>query len=213
MRQRLKTSVAIIGLTLSLVGCTKEAATPRNTPADSPPQPAQQVESVPRQPADSTSVKVTPAETAKVVPHKKPMKPGSAPKQEMPGISAPPTGSGSEGTLFIVPAGTSIAIRTIESVDSRTDQPGRTYRAWVEAAVDPEGQSVIPKGVEARLVLSRVLSAGDFRGKTELQIVLDQIVLDHIVRQPTILGRRTDTWPGPTNLPMDWSAQRANRDD
>jgi len=108
-----------------------------------------------------------PAETAQPVDQQ------VSPTPETPAVVAPPA-----TRRVTIPAGTAVAIRTIESIDSRTDQPGQTYRASIDTAIAIANQVVIPRGADARLTLKRVLSAGDFRGKSELQVELDRIVVD-----------------------------------
>jgi len=69
-----------------------------------------------------------------------------------------------------VPAGTEIAIRTNEAIESKSASGGRTYAAQVEKEVaDAAGGVVIPRGSEARLIIR---DASDPTLKTT-QLVLD----------------------------------------
>jgi len=56
-----------------------------------------------------------------------------------------------------VPAGTEVSIRTDEAIDSRDASDGRSYAAQVASdVVDSNGNIVVPRGSEARLVVRNV---------------------------------------------------------
>jgi len=74
-----------------------------------------------------------------------------------------------------IPAGTQIAVRTIDSVDSKTDDVGQTFRASIDSALLVDGQVVLPKGGDVYLRLAQVSSAGDLRGRSELRLELSRI--------------------------------------
>lgn len=76
-----------------------------------------------------------------------------------------------------LPAGTSIPVRMIDPVDSKTDQVGQTYRASIDSDVMLNDQVVVPEGADARLKLMQVASAGKIKGKSQLQLQLDRIVI------------------------------------
>ena len=77
---------------------------------------------------------------------------------------------------ILLPAGTEIAIRTNERIQSRDTADGRTYSAQIAEDIrDTDGGIAIPKGTDARLVTRHVGNNGD--------IVLD---IDSVVVQ----GRR-----------------------
>ncbi len=78
---------------------------------------------------------------------------------ERPGENDPRTAQGDqlyldEGPLLA--AGTPIAIRVDEDIDSRTANPNQTYGATIDAdVVDDTGRTVIPRGSRAELVVRR----------------------------------------------------------
>lgn len=76
-----------------------------------------------------------------------------------------------------IPAGTQIAVRMIDSVDSKTDQVGQTFRGAIDSAVLVDGEIVISRGNDVDLRLTRVNSAGELRGRSELQLQLDRIIV------------------------------------
>jgi hypothetical protein len=89
----------------------------------------------------------------------------------------PPVATAPAVKHITIPVNTLIALRTIDSVDSRTDQVGQTFRASIDSDVTVDDQIAIPGGADASLKLTRVSSAGELRGKSELELQLDRIVV------------------------------------
>ena len=86
-----------------------------------------------------------------------------------------------------IPAGTSITVRMIESVDSKVAHLGQTFRASVDEPVVVNGQTVIPRGADALAKLVEDQQSGKFEGKTILTLALTDI---------TINGQMIDTTTG-----------------
>jgi hypothetical protein len=86
-----------------------------------------------------------------------------------------------------IPAGTSITVRMIESVDSKVAHLGQTFRASVDEPVLVNGQTVIPRGADALAKLVEDQQSGKFEGKTILTLALTDI---------TINGQMIDTTTG-----------------
>jgi hypothetical protein len=86
-----------------------------------------------------------------------------------------------------IPAGTSITVRMIESVDSKVAHLGQTFRASVDEPVLVNGQTVIPRGADALAKLVEDQQSGKFEGKTVLTLALTDI---------TINGQMIDTTTG-----------------
>jgi len=78
---------------------------------------------------------------------------------------------------WTVPSGTLVSVRMIDSVDSETGHVGQTFRASLDAPVTFDNETVFPKGAEAYVKLTKVQSAGNLKGKSELQLQLDRIFL------------------------------------
>jgi len=78
--------------------------------------------------------------------------------------AAPPPVSGPSGPE--VSAGTEISVRTIDSIDSKDDRIGQTYRASIDQPVMVNGQTVIPRGADAVVMLSAAQQSGKIEGKT-----------------------------------------------
>lgn len=90
----------------------------------------------------------------------------------------PATGKrlGAETREATLPAGTEITVMANQEIDSQSAQPGQTFPADVaENVVDEAGQTVIPKGSEAELVIRRVSSAGKVSGASDLALDLQSI--------------------------------------
>jgi hypothetical protein len=62
-------------------------------------------------------------------------------------------------------------------VDSRTDQVGQTFRASVDSDIIVDEDVVVPRHSDAYLRLIQVSSAGELRGKSELRLELERIVI------------------------------------
>lgn len=117
-------------------------------------------------PAVSASVVPPPDETADAVPAPQPAAP------------APPPPIHVVDTRDVtIPAGTEIAVRMIDSVDSGAAHEGGTFRGALDSAVLLDNQIVLPKGSDVYLKVTHVTSAGDLKGKSELQLSLDRIFI------------------------------------
>lgn len=77
-----------------------------------------------------------------------------------------------------VPEGTQIVVRTDQTIDSTVAREGQSYSAVVQEAVTgPDGQTLIPKGSEARLTI-RQISTGGTTGSPQLVLGLESINID-----------------------------------
>ena len=85
---------------------------------------------------------------------------------------APPM-SGADTTL---PTGSVITIITNQDIDSKAASPGQVFPADVaENIVDESGQTVIPKGSEAELVIRELGNKGTVSGTSDLVLDLQSI--------------------------------------
>jgi hypothetical protein len=134
---------------------------PDSTAADSPrsdPPPDSSQAAPDPQSADPQSATAAPASAA---PPSSPPVPSSSP--------AP------DGQAIVIPAGTSVLVRMIDSVDSSKNQVGDTFRASLEAALVVGNTVVAPKGAEAYGKLTQAKEAGKFSGTPELTLELTGI--------------------------------------
>ncbi len=97
---------------------------------------------------------------------------------------APPPAANAQYVGVMIPAGTDISVRTIDSVDSERDRRGQTYRASIDQPVIVNGQTVIPRGADAVVMLSDSQQSGKIEGKAVLTLEL---------RSVTVNGRMYDS--------------------
>ena len=77
-----------------------------------------------------------------------------------------------------IPANTSVVIRLIDPVDSKTDSLGQSYRASIDQPIYANGLQAVPRGADAVLKLVDSHQAGRFAGKTALTLRLDSFVMN-----------------------------------
>ena len=74
-----------------------------------------------------------------------------------------------------VEAGTSLAVRLVDSLDSETAQQGQTFKATLDSPLAVDGEVVIPEGYDVQGHVTEVQSAGKFEGRSVLALQLDRI--------------------------------------
>ena len=77
----------------------------------------------------------------------------------------------------VIPAGTVIAVRLIDTVDSSRIRPGQLFDATVNAPVLAGGRSLIPQGTRAKVMLAGLDLAGHIEGRSVLKLALASIVI------------------------------------
>ena len=153
-----------------------DASSASNTPQDQPPaRPPQATEAPPAGPA-------TPA--APVAPREEELTPATAPAQP-PQATPPVSSSGAPaapGQYTTIPAGTTVFIRMIDSVDSKQNKIGDTFHASLESALVVGNTEVAPRGADAYGKLTQAKQAGKISGAPELTLELTGIRIgDRIV--------------------------------
>jgi len=104
-----------------------------------------------------------------------PAAPPAAPAPPPPAV-APPAPKPPEH--LTIPSGTVVTIRTIDSIDSRSNRPGEEFAASVEAPVVVGDRVVVPRGSDARVRLVNAKSAGSMTGSSELQLELISVTVN-----------------------------------
>lgn len=145
--------------------------------------PMSQVASVNYGPGTAANTPVTqaqappPGQDASAAPPAAPASPADAPPDaptaSAPSADAPPAGHEyvPAETFHTIPAGTTLAVRTDQLIDSRTAAPGQTYSGVVaRAVVDSDGKVAIPRGASATLVIRDARAQGKVEGQSELAI-------------------------------------------
>jgi len=74
-------------------------------------------------------------------------------------------------TFRTIPAGTTISVRSNETIDSQRATAGQPFPALVaESVVDTDGRVAIPRGASATLVVRQVSGQGKMQGQSELVV-------------------------------------------
>lgn len=80
---------------------------------------------------------------------------------------------------YQVPAGTEIAVRTEETIDSGRAAEGQSYAAEVTRDVpDANGDVVVPRGSNAQMVIRSASQGGRFRGTSDMVLDLTSVSVD-----------------------------------
>ncbi len=75
-----------------------------------------------------------------------------------------------------VPANTIVTIRTIDSIDSKTNHAGEVFRASLDAPIVVDNRVIVPAGADAYIKLVDAKSAGHIAGRSELGLELSGIL-------------------------------------
>ena len=70
----------------------------------------------------------------------------------------------------IVPAGTTLRVRTIDPIDVDSTEAGMTFRGALDDPIMLDGSVVVPRGADVVLVASKVEQGGKFKGSDLLQL-------------------------------------------
>jgi BON domain len=104
------------------------------------------------------------------VPPVAPVTPPAAAPAPPPAAPAPPPPP--ERKEYVVPAGTTVSVRMIDSVDSSVNQAGEVFQASLDAPIVVGNDVVVPKGANVYVRLTSAASAGKMTGKSELHLQL-----------------------------------------
>jgi BON domain/YMGG-like Gly-zipper len=74
-----------------------------------------------------------------------------------------------------IPAGTSIQVQMIDSVDSATNKIGDTFLASLAAPIVVNNEVIIPKNADVQVKLESAKTSGKFTGQSELTLALDSV--------------------------------------
>ena len=74
-----------------------------------------------------------------------------------------------------VPAGTNIGVQMIDAISSKTNTAGQTFRASLSSPIVVGGQTVLPAGSGASVLLSDAKGAARIKGSSELEVRLVSI--------------------------------------
>ena len=78
-----------------------------------------------------------------------------------------------------IPAGAPIHVRTIDSIDVKSTQPGARFRgSLADPIVGPNGAIMIPRGVPVQLSVVNVQRAGRVSGRDRIALKVDSITFN-----------------------------------
>ncbi|MGH9793689.1 MAG: BON domain-containing protein [Candidatus Acidiferrales bacterium] len=141
---------------------TAEVAEPV-MPAEPEPEPA---------PAPRRAAAKPPAPRPRPVAHTP--APAPAPQPAAPAVPVAPEPE-PEPLEVTIPAGTDVAIRMIDSVDSEVHRTGQIFRASLDSPITVDGETVVPEGADVFVRLAEAKSAGRMAGRSELRMELARL--------------------------------------
>jgi hypothetical protein len=77
--------------------------------------------------------------------------------------------------VVTIPAGTSVQVQMIDSVDSETNKIGDTFLASLAAPIVVNNEVIIPKNADVQIKLASTKTSGKFTGQSELTLGLDSV--------------------------------------
>ncbi len=123
--------------------------------------------------AEATSPPASVTEPAAATPVRKASRKTRAPASGEPSEPAVPPEP--EPRKVEIPAGTSVTIRMIDSIDSQVNQAGEIFRASLDAPVVVDNKVVVPRDTDVKVRLVEARSAGRLSGQSELRLELVQM--------------------------------------
>ena len=80
---------------------------------------------------------------------------------------------------YELPVGTTVSVRTEETIDSGKAVEGQTFAGEVtDDVLDADGAAVIPRGANAKLVIKSASKGGKFRGASDLVVDLQEVAIE-----------------------------------
>jgi hypothetical protein len=80
-------------------------------------------------------------------------------------------------TFIMIPAGTEIQVKMIDAVNSRSSRVNSLFRSALSGPITAENKVVVPAGADVYIKLVNAKSAGSIKGSSELEVVLDHVVV------------------------------------
>jgi hypothetical protein len=74
-----------------------------------------------------------------------------------------------------IPAGQAISIRMIDSIDTKHNQEGETFRASLSSPITDGDRVIVPVGTSATVLLAAARGAGRIKGQSELELRLTSL--------------------------------------
>lgn len=80
-----------------------------------------------------------------------------------------------EPVIVSISAGQQVSVRTIDAIDSSVNQSGQAFRATLTTPLVSNGETIVPAGTDATILLTNAKTAGKVKGKAELEVELVNI--------------------------------------
>ncbi len=99
-----------------------------------------------------------------------------------------------------VPAGTTVSVRLLDSIDTERNQMGETFRATLASPIMVEDEVVVPQNADVVGRIAELKSAGHFTGQSQVALELSQLNVNgktytlntnQYSREGTSRGKRT----------------------
>ena len=179
------------------------AQAPEPAPVEEPkPAPGQKREPAPKKKshaardAEMASAAAGAGASGAAMGHGQDQQPAAPAVQQAPAAPPPPP----PPQKVTIAAGTTLAVRLIDTIDSEKNQPGETFRATLNSPLSSEGEIVVPAGYDVEGHIVDVKSAGKFAGQSLLILQLDRLSVgnksyaistDQYKRQGSSRGKNT----------------------
>jgi hypothetical protein len=96
-----------------------------------------------------------------------------------PAAAAPPAAPAVTSRTYELPVGSQVSVRTNEAINSGTAAEGQSFDAQVTRdARDANGDVVIPRGSDARIVIKSASKGGRIRGASDLVLDLQSVTIN-----------------------------------
>ena len=104
--------------------------------------------------------------------------PAAAPAPPRAAAAPAPARPASGGSRVVVPAGTVLTVRMIDSIDSETVGAGERFKASLDTPLQLGTQVVAPRGADVTVQVTRAETSGRLTGRDELALDLYDITID-----------------------------------
>lgn len=86
------------------------------------------------------------------------------------------SGDRSRNGSRMAPSGTVVTVRTIDPINSDTTNVGETFRGSLDDPIVANGETLVPKGADVVMKVTKVQQSGRITGNEEVALVLFQIL-------------------------------------
>jgi YMGG-like Gly-zipper len=105
--------------------------------------------------------------------------PAAAPPRPAPAVAAQSTTPSPMPMASVtIPAGTTVTVRMIDSIDTDVTGAGERFRASIDDPIVVNGQVVVPRNADATVQVMRVEQSGKISGSDEVAMKLYDITID-----------------------------------